>query len=49
MLVAIQATHTPLGRLMTQKELTDAVTTSTNIGRDRRGYAAVPAECGSRV
>ena len=29
---AIQATHT-LGRVMTQKQLTDAMTTSTTIGR----------------
>ena len=32
MLFAIQATHT-LGRVMTQKQLTDAMTTSTTIGR----------------
>ena len=32
MLFAIQATHT-LGRVMTQKQLTDAMTTSTAIGR----------------
>ncbi len=32
MLFAIQATHT-LGRVMTQKQLTDAMTTNTTIGR----------------
>ena len=32
MLFAIQATHT-LGRVMTQKQFTDAITTSTTIGR----------------
>jgi hypothetical protein len=48
MLFAIQATHT-LGRVMTQKQLTDAMTTSQHHYRssDRCSDAAVSSECES--
>ena len=49
MLFAIQATHT-LGRVMTQKQLTDAMTTNTTIGRATGvRHAPVPADRGSSI